>query len=1027
MPFIVVNTSNEKAPILLGRNWLERIKLDWHSIFAVDHNDPNPVIADIKSKYREVFEPGTGIIKSKQISLHVKEEAVPKFCKSRPVPFALKPLVDVELDRLLNDKIIRKVKTSEWATLLVVVRKPNGSVRLCADYKITLNPVLEVEHYPLPTTEELFSELAEAKVFTVLDLSHAYLQLPVKEESQKLLTINTHKGLFAYTRLPYGIKSAPFAFQQAMDEILEGINNAMCYLDDVLLVSKSKEEAIKLLDRVLKRFKEKGVKVNFEKCKFLSSQVKYLGYEISESGISPTEKLLVAIKNAPEPRDVDQLRSYVGLLNFYGKFLPNISGRMSKLYDLLKNVPWAWSDEHKKLFEESKNWLTSKSLLIHYDSTKPLTLTCDASATGIAAVISHTTESGQERPIAYASKTLSDAEKKYSQVEKEALAIIFGVKKFHKYLFGRKFVLYTDHKSLTTIFGEKKGIPAVTTARLQRWAIVLSAYDYKISHKKGSDIANADALSRLPISVDKVDSSNDWLGTDYFQNCLAFCEYDTAENPLTASDIARESKKDLNLQKVWQYTMHGWPNKVPDSQTSFKTRQNEITTENGCLMWGTRVIIPASLKRKILNLLHEGHNGITRTKMLARSYVWWPKIDEDIENHIKSCLICQSCQNSAPKVPYSPWPISKHPWQRIHIDFAKDTSEQLLRTSEGHYLLCIVDTYSKWIEVFLMKTMTAQLTVNKLRTLFAAYGLPEVLVSDNGGTFLAEEFQDFLKKNRVIHKLIPPYHACSNGAAEKTVQTVKKALLKQVLEDCENKKYRNVQHKIDNFLFNYRNTPNATSGVSPAEMFLKRTPRNKLTFLIPSFADKLANKQSTSKSFEDRKRGPERYFGVGEKVLVKSIRNDKIKWFSGVILQVLSPVTYTVAVGDERRRCHTDHLRKWVGPHPTLSARTDSSSRIQPSVNLERQTSRTESSTDQSPSLPLPVVSESSPQAGTVPAPSPKKVESEATIPCLPASSSPTSSSPMPEPGPMSPPAAEIPPLRRSTRVRRPPDRFTCS
>ncbi|KAG8176571.1 hypothetical protein JTE90_028918 [Oedothorax gibbosus] len=203
LPLIVVNTANEKAPILLGRNWLEHIKLDWQSIFTVENNITEILLKDLKSKYQDVFEPGTGIIKSKQIALHVKEDAVPKFCKHRPVPFAIKPLVDKEIDRLLENKIIKRVKTSEWATPLVVVLKPNGNVRLCADYKITLHPVLKVEHYPLPTTEELFSELAEAKVFTVLDLSHAYLQLPIKEESQKLLTINTHMGLFSYTRLLY--------------------------------------------------------------------------------------------------------------------------------------------------------------------------------------------------------------------------------------------------------------------------------------------------------------------------------------------------------------------------------------------------------------------------------------------------------------------------------------------------------------------------------------------------------------------------------------------------------------------------------------------------------------------------------------------------------------------------------------------------------------------------------------------------------------------------------------------------------
>ena len=230
------------------------------------------------------------------------------------------------------------------------------------------------------------------------------------------------------------------------------------------------------------------------------SEVEYLGHKISRDGIQPTMKKVSAITNAPKPINVSQLKAFLGLINYYGKFLPNLSTVLNPLYHLLgKSLHWRWT-QSEDAFIEAKRMLESPKVLVHYDSYRPLVLTCDASPYGIGAVLSHNFPKG-EKPIAYASRSLNTSEARYAQIDKESLAIIFGVTKFHKYLVGRKFTIHTDHKPLMYLFGEHKQIPSTVSARVTRWALQLSGYNYSVSYKPGTEIANADGLSRLPLPI----------------------------------------------------------------------------------------------------------------------------------------------------------------------------------------------------------------------------------------------------------------------------------------------------------------------------------------------------------------------------------------------------------------------------------------------------------------------------------------------------------------------------------------------
>ena len=301
-------------------------------------------------------------------------------------------------------------------------------------------------------------------------MAHAYQQFVLDEESKKYTTINTEKGLYQYNCLPFGVSVAPAIFQRIMENILQGLPKVCVYIDDILVTGQTEAEHLQNLHKVLTRIEEAGVRLKRDKCKFLMESVEFLGHVISAEGVLPNKKKVEAVLAAPTPKDVSQVRSFLGLMIYYGKFLPNLSSVLAPLYRLLhKAVKWRWhKEEEEDSFREAKELLISTKLLVHFDPDKELILTCDASPYGVGAVLAHKEKDGTERPISYASRSLAMAERKYSQLDKEGLAIIFAVKRFHQYLYGQKFIIHSDHKPLQHIFGNNRPVPAMASARIQR-------------------------------------------------------------------------------------------------------------------------------------------------------------------------------------------------------------------------------------------------------------------------------------------------------------------------------------------------------------------------------------------------------------------------------------------------------------------------------------------------------------------------------------------------------------------------------
>ena len=418
------------------------------------------------------------------MQLKITDSAQPRFHKARSVPFALKSKVESELADLQSKGIISPVKHATWAAPIVPVLKKNGRICICGDYKLTINQAAPTESYPLPLIDELLASMSGGRYFSKLDLRKAYLQLPLDTASKQYLTINIHRGLFEYNRLPFGVASAPEIFQRHMEVLLQDLEGVSIYLDYILIAGCTHDEHLHHLAEVLQRLQNSGMCLDKKKCFFFRPSIEYLGHVVDKDGIHPTEEKVKAIKDAPALTNITQLRSFLGLLNYYNKFLPNLAVTLSPLYTLLnKKQRWVWGNQQQLAFQQAKEALQSNTLLTHYYPHKPLLLACDASDYGIGAVLSHVVDDGKERPIAYISRTLSPAEKHYSQLEKEALGIVFAVKKFNRYLMGRHFTIESDYQPLETLLGETCKIPHMASSRIIRQAITLSAYQYSIRYK----------------------------------------------------------------------------------------------------------------------------------------------------------------------------------------------------------------------------------------------------------------------------------------------------------------------------------------------------------------------------------------------------------------------------------------------------------------------------------------------------------------------------------------------------------------
>lgn len=822
---VIVMKSLSSVKPLIGRTILDVMCPSWRDYFCQNLSEMNEIcvvenneyVEKILVSYADIFKPSQEPILGVQVNLELKNNFIPKFCKCSVIPFALRDQVANYFKDKSERGIITYVKESQWASQIVIVPKKDGNIRVCCNYKNTLNPQLRDDKYPLPVIDDLLTELGDGEYFSVLDLEGAYAQLLLDEKSRPLTTVNTPLGLYMFNRLPFGVKTAPAIFQSTMDRILNGLTGVSVYFDDIIVRSRTIEEGYERLESVLKRLRAHNVHCSLQKCVFFQRQVSFLGHEVSGKGIGPSSQKVKAIMKMPPPKNLTQLRSFLGAVNFYSKFIRNLQSDLHPLHKLLcKDAKFDWSVECQRVFEEVKNKIVTSQWLVHFDPSKPISLICDAGPYGVGAVLNITIDN-VERPCYFVSSSLSAAEKNYAQLHREALAIVFAVKKLHKFIYGHEVIVYTDCKSLESLLSKEKNLDCVINSRFVRWILFLQGYNLTVKFRPSSQTKCADMLSRLPIN-ESTEVEDVKLNISNVINIIN----ENSEENVKFDEIKKEMKNNVLCRQLYEYVLNGWPEKRPKNLERFWQVKNSLDIQDECIFYGERAFIPPKLRFKFLKMIHKEHSGIVRSKQIARQSIWWPNLDKDIEDFVKECRACQLCDKRQSKESLKSWPKAQFPFERIHLDHFQ---------FENSHFLIIFDVFTSWVHIELNKSESTECVLLSLRKFIAIFGLPSIIVSDNGTSFSSRQFIEFCESNNIIVKKSPPWHPQSNEAAERQVGIVKQNLKKFLIENKH--KNMSIECQLQNYLFKSHTTPLADN-LSPANKVFKYDPVTNLSIFQKS-------------------------------------------------------------------------------------------------------------------------------------------------------------------------------------------------
>lgn len=621
-------------------------------------------------------------------------------------------------------------------------------MRIIIDLREANKAVIREVH-PLPTMEQMISRLKGSKFFTRFDIKQAFHQLVLKEDCRYITTFISPLGLMRYKRLVFGLSAAPELFQKAMENILCDFAWVIVFIDDILIHAPDKLTLERRTKIVMERLKDRNISLNEAKTLKCVTELEFLGYQLSGNGVTISNSKLDTITKFRIPKTAEEVRSFLGLITFVNRYIPHLSSIAKPLNNLIKKgIPFNWTSDHQEAFDKIKLILAKKETLAIYDTNLETFVMADASPVGLGAVLFQKNQNGTYQIIGYVSKTLSEVERRYAQIEREALALVWSVEKFYYYLYGKFFWLITDHKPLVTIFGER----AKPSARIERWILRLMSFKYQVIYQPGkSNIA--DPFSRLCQDAEICDESFD----EEAERIIRMVSHDICPASLSHEEISDATCKDIELSDLikWlPYPVKRWPKTL----IKYKSFAKDLSTDGCIVLKNKKIIIPKILQNRVLQLAHEPHLGIIAMKKRLREKVWWVRIDKMIVDFVKACegcLLVSKCSTT----PMTRTPLPTGPWKKIAIDFTE--------IMNNTHLLVVVDYFSRYPEVEIMPSMTASATIYKLKIIFARFGYPEEIVCDNGPPFHSEEFIVFSKTCGIKINYSVPYSPFQNGMVER--------------------------------------------------------------------------------------------------------------------------------------------------------------------------------------------------------------------------------------------------------------------
>lgn len=808
----------------------------------------------------------------------------PIYVKNYRFPVSFKDEVERQTLDLLKRGIIVHSKSPWNFPIWIVSKKKDASNeikwRMVIDYR-KLNEVTIDDKYPLPNIEEILENLGDAKYFSSIDLANGFHQVAVRDCDQEKTAFSTHQGHFEFTRMPFGLKNAPATFQRMINTIFADFINhfVFVYLDDIIIYSPTIELHYEYLQKVFNLIKENNLQVQLDKSEFLQNQIVYLGHTVSSRGVQPNPEKIRAICNYPPPKDVTELQRFLGMAGYYRRFIPNYATLMKPLTQLLrKSVTFNWNDACQTSFAQLLDLMSSELLLTHPDYSKPFILNCDASNYAIGAVLQQRDANNHLRPLGFASRTLNDAETRYSTIEKETLAIVWSVKHFRHYLFGRRFAILSDHKPLIWLF--KISDPS---SRLLRWRLKLEEYDFTISHIPGTQNVVADSLSRIPqiaaitrsqATLSQIDQPKPKhsvkskkliepfpeIDITLANNLLVFTTVDTfSSSPLTRDFPFQVKKDEIIFHKIHRklfilviykqnrqdpfllqsfiqllQTLHLSLMKEKIHEASIYEELNDFDIKkkfvietllhenlpNIKLSWLLIGEIPQN-KKEILVKFHEhiltGHPGSNRLyNVIRENGYYWFGMKTDIRDFLKTCDQCQKIKidRHPTKVPMVITDTAKEPLEKISMDIVGPLP---LTISGNRFILSLQDHLTKFLFLKAMPQHTAETVAKNLLTFFASFGLPKTLLSDQGTEFRSQVITKLTNDFGISHIFCSPYHPESNGALERSHSTIKEYLKFYVNTDKDN-----WDDFLDTAIFSFNNSVHSATNFTPFELMFGR-------------------------------------------------------------------------------------------------------------------------------------------------------------------------------------------------------------
>ena len=769
----------------------------------------------------------------KLIPMVIKVDETEGVVSSRPYRYSPQKMdiIDEQVKQLLDVGVIEPSE-SAWRSPLVVVQKKDGKPRLCTDFRM-LNMITRKDKFPIPTARSLFLYMAYKKptMWSALDLLSGYHQCSIEHYSRKYTAFETPMGVYQYRRVPFGLIGAPWHFTKVMAIALRGLIPRVClaYLDDVIVYDTSFEEHVRSVEMVLVALCNAGLKLKPSKCEWCRDEIKFLGHVVNAKGVQTQQETVLKVQSFNRPHNQKTVKSFLGLCNYYRSFVPNfakIAGPLYKLYK--KDIEFKWTDACEDSFEVLKEALTSAPLLIHPDIGGHFHVLSDASDTACGAAVCHQMN-GLYRPVAYWGTTLRDAELNYTVTEKEALAVIKCLKEYEDMLQGAKVTIVTDHKPLIPLLQSAYKAPS---ARLKRWALALTDFDYEIQYEPGVTHFLPDFLSRVQSVIHEDPEYEPEVGCELFAMELR-------QEELTTSQIIVEQNRDPECRQLIDYLEQGVlpsgeleARKVINQAESMsieepgvlcKVSRTNHKGENPVSRFKYRMVIPKTLVKRVLSLLHEdvfagGHVGVNALQAKVIDKFYWGRMQSDILSYVRACERC-SLRKRAPryKAEAKSWDTPSRPWQVVQCDFIGP----LKKASNGaRYIMTFIDLLTGWPEAFCTKDSTAPTAAEVfLYQIVCRYGRVERLHTDRGATFLSDLFREITTRVACRQTFTTGGMPTGNARVERMHKT-----LETIIGCYINNGHENWPDLVPIALWTIRSTTSVRTGFSPFTLTFGRDP-----------------------------------------------------------------------------------------------------------------------------------------------------------------------------------------------------------